>query len=267
MTKPVGVIAAKGELPVKIADALKGVGREVFIVAIAGVADADFSRFEHEVIEIGALAKIIACLKAKGCDEVVLGGKLVRPSIGSLSPDALAAKVIHKLLSVGDNEALEMISDILAQEGITVIDTSSILVGNKVEAGLISGTPPPPEIVESINQGKALLLAMRGFDIGQSVVLQGRRVLAIEAAENTDEMLRRMRNLIDTDLTPPVFVKMMKPDQSRHLDAPFVGAQTATLAGEAGIGVIALEAGAVLIADMQEMLAEARAHNITIIGI
>ena len=103
-------------------------------------------------------------------------------------------------------------------------------------------------------------------DVGQTVVVQGERVVAIEAAEGTDAMISRF-SLIDRDLGAAVMIKMLKTGQDRGLDPPVIGAATISGAVNAGIGVIAIEAGGVIIADRIETIRQADVAGLTIIGI
>lgn len=264
---PIGIIAAAGDLPRRVADALERAGRPVTVIVLKSVADADFSGFDHREIRLGALGEIIAVLKAKGCVEVALTGKLVRPTIAAALPDARASKVILKLLSAGDNAALEMIAEMFAEEGMTIIDAGSILDHQQAGEGRLAGPPADDASLESIAAGQAVLDAISIHDVGQSVLVQGRRVLAIEAAEGTDAMIARSAALIDPDLGPTVLIKMMKKDQHRHLDPPVIGSATIAQAAKAGISVVAVEAGGVILADPEATLARATADSISLIGI
>lgn len=264
---PIGIIAAAGEIPVKAATALQAEGRDVYIIALKGIADADFSSFQHQQIRIGAVSEILASLKAQGCRDVLLSGKLARPSMASIFPDAKASKILLSLLSSGDNSALEVIRDIFAEEGMQIGDTSALLAGQRAGEGILAAGTNVDGMGESIATGKAVLAAMAGLDVGQAVVIQGRRVIAIEAAEGTDAMLARSKALVDPDLMPAIMVKMMKPDQNPLLDPPVIGSATVVKAAEAGILCIAVEAGSVLIADPEETLAAAEHAGVMIIGV
>jgi len=105
-------------------------------------------------------------------------------------------------------------------------------------------------------------------DVGQSVIVQNGRVLAIEAAEGTSAMLVRSADLIDSDAGPAVFVKMQKSGQDHRLDTPFVGAETMRAAAAAGINILAIESGTVMLADDLQKLADiCTAHGMSFVGI
>ena len=266
-TAPVGIVAASGGLPLKLAAELQSRGRAVYIVSLDGMADADYSGHDHDSIRIGALSRIIDALKTRGCREIVLAGKFVRPRIATSFPDALASKIMVKLFTRGDNAALEMLADVLAGHGMTIIDKGEILGNHRAGEGVLAGAEPRDEAMVSINHARHVLETMSDFDIGQAVLVQGQRVIAIEAAEGTDMMLERCAGLIDPDLAPAVLVKMMKSAQSRHLDPPVIGCLTIEKAALAGVSVVAVETGGVLIADLDETLRMAEARGISLIGV
>lgn len=264
---PVGLVAASGEMPVRLAESLRSSGRSVYIVALKGIADANFGNFDHEAIRLGDLSRIFDALTSKGCEELVFAGKLSRPKLADLAPDKLASRVILKLLTKGDNAALEMLAEIAADRGMAMVDKSAILDRHQAEEGLLAGPEASAGAMTSIERGKAVLEATGSHDIGQAVLVQGERIIAIEAAEGTDAMLARSAGLVDPDLSPAVLVKMLKNEQNRHLDPPVIGAATLGYAEKAGVAVVAIEAGGVLIADPDATFREARRLGISVIGV
>ncbi|XDZ64733.1 LpxI family protein [Alphaproteobacteria bacterium LSUCC0684] len=262
-----GIIAAAGTLPKLVAEAALARGQEVFVIALRGVADADYSAFRHEEIRVGAFDTILKALKKEGCRQVIMTGKFVRPGLASVIPDLRSSRLVMKLLASGDNAALEMIRDEFAKEGMEVIDIKTILSDVMAGEGLIAGAEPDDAALNSIRTGQQVLAALGPFDVGQAVVVQGSRVLAIEAAEGTDAMLDRCAALVDPDLGPAVLVKMRKPDQDGRLDPPVIGATTLMRAADAGISIIAVERGGVLIAEEDEVRTIAAARGMTIAGI
>ena len=264
---PVGLVAAAGALPVRLAESLRSSGRPVFVVALDGIADGDFGGFEHEVIRLGALSRIFGALAGKGCRELVFAGKLQRPRMADLVPDKLAAGVVLKLLTRGDDAALGMLADIAGEHGMTMVDKGAILASHQAGKGLLAGPGLPDGAMDAVDRGMEVLAAIGPHDVGQAALVQGGRVLAVEAAEGTDAMLERSAALVDPDLPPAVLVKMMKSGQNRHLDPPVVGAGTLARAGRAGVSVVAVEAGRVLLADPEEACSEADRLGISLVGV
>ena len=160
-----------------------------------------------------------------------------------------------------------MISEFLAEAGIETLSPERFLPGAMMPAGIVTGSLAD-DLRRDIDGGKAVLDALGKHDVGQGAVLQDARVLAIEGAEGTDGMLRRVATLIDPAAPPAVFVKRRKSGQDTRLDIPVVGEETLRLAAESGVRVVALEAGGVMLAAEPETLWElASGLDITVIGI
>ena len=264
--RKIGLIAAAGHLPVIVTEQLLELNYDPVIVALDGIADADFP-IAVECIRVGALTKIIDCFKAKACHEILMTGRFVRPSLAAIRPDLAAASLAIKALMASDDNALRLIKDTFKRYELNIVDMKDVLGELYVESGTLIGGKPSAQDHKAINKGLAVLRLMGHSDIGQAVVVQGGRVLAIEAAEGTNAMISRAGALSDPSLSPPVLVKAAKAGQDRSLDPPVIGVDTVIHAAKAKIKVIALGAGEVLIADRQKILAAAKTHHVTILGV
>ena len=133
--------------------------------------------------------------------------------------------------------------------------------------GLKAGDLPSSMALAAISHGRAVLGALGDQDVGQSVVVQAGRVLAIEAAEGTDQMLERVKRLIKPDDGPTVFVKMRKLSQDFDLDRPVVGCATIEAAASSGIDLCAIEAGGVVLGDeLEQLVASCQRLGVGLIG-
>lgn len=264
---PMGIIAAAGELPVRLAERVMAAGQPVFVVALKNTATADFSALPHTYLRVGAFKKILDALKDAGCREVMLAGKFKRPNLSEAFPDALASRVAMKIMLAGDDAALKIIRDLLAEADLTMVDTTPYLGKTIASPGLIAGAAITDQDMLQVEKGCAVLKAIGEHDIGQAVVIQGLRVLAIEAAEGTDEMIYRCGDLIDKDLGAAVLVKMTKSGQDKALDPPVIGAETVKACGQVGITIIAIEAGGVIISDHEATLRAVKENTASLFGV
>ena len=261
------VIAGRGALPVTLADNARSLGEDVVILRIAGQADADFSTFEAFDVPLGAVGTARDIIREAGCDRVVMVGKINRPSLSQLKPDAAAVKLLARAVGRGDDALLRVISDFLAEAGIETVSPEHFLPGAMMPAGIVTGRLDDAAR-NDIDRGTAVLDALGPHDVGQGVLLQDGRVIAIEGAEGTDGMLRRIAPLIDPAAPPAIFVKRRKAGQDSRLDIPVVGEETLRLAAGSGVRVVALEAGGVMLAAAPEMLwGLASDLDLTVIGI
>ena len=264
---PMGICSGTAVSPSFSAEGVVATGQPVFIVALKDIATADFAGFPSTTLRVGGFKDILAAFQDAGCVEIMLAGKFARPKLSEIMPDSMASKVAFKLLTGGDNAALGMVREIVGKAGMTIIESDRFLGALKAEAGLIAGPDPDDDIMSRIDRGRQVLASLGSHDVGQTVVVQGERVIAIEAAEGTDAMISRSASLIDPDLGAAVMIKMLKSGQDRGLDPPVIGAETISAAITAGIAVIAIEAGGVIIADRIETIRQADAADLTIIGI
>ena len=262
----IGIVAAAGEMPIDVAQALIKQGKEVFIIALKGVATADFSPYKHHVYHIGKLGKIISTFKKEHCHQIILVGKMTRPPLSALKPDLRGVKVFAKVMSSNDDTALRIFQSEFAKDGITFLDIGKVMPELYAEKGLLCGQAPNEEVQSSINLGIDILRATGSFDLGQGCVVQSRRILALEGAEGTDGLLERVAALIDESGAETVFVKMLKASQDPALDPPGFGVETVHNAVAAGIKTIALQADAVVMINKEATLKEAKALGLSIVG-
>ena len=262
------IIAGQGNLPLQIARAADEQGYDVVIFPIKGQSDVMFDGFAIQPIRLGAIGQTRDFLIRNNCRRMVMVGKVVWPSLGALQPDAAGTKLLSKLVKRGDDSILREISQFFAEYGVKTLPINMFLEERAMPFGHVAGPPLENYGKSLIEIGVSILNRLGTCDVGQSIIVQNGRVLAIEAAEGTSDMLARSANLIDADAGPAVFVKMQKSDQDYRLDTPFVGVETMQAAATAGINILAIESGAVMLADDLEKLADICAkYRISFVGI
>ena len=259
----VGIIAGGGSLPLAVAEAAEESGYSPFIVGLRGNAAAGIERFPHVYAGIGQLGFVLRTLRREGCKRIVLVGSLRRPNLFRLKADAGFVRHLPQLLRLfkggGDDTVLRGVARFFEMQGFEVLAAHDIAPRLLAPAGVFSAAAPSGEAHEDIRLGFRVARALGAFDIGQAAVVARQYVLAVEAAEGTDAMLRRCRDLNGWGLKARkgVLVKAPKPGQDLRLDLPAIGPQTVELASEAGLAGIAVAAGAVLLAEQQELVEKA----------
>lgn len=236
------IIAGQGAHPLKLATAVAADGENPLVILLDGQADADFTAFETARYPIGKIGQMVQLLKEAECDRLVMAGKVTRPPLSQLKLDAVGMKLLSSLLFSGDNSILERLKRHLHDQGIQVEDADSYLPRHKLSEGYHFGADLTEAIRKDIAIGIKAMRQMDGLDIGQGLIVQSGRILAIEGAEGTDALLSRTADLIDHEASPAVFVKMSKYSQDKSQDAPSFGIQTIARMGEAGIRIGAFEA-------------------------
>jgi DUF1009 family protein len=267
---PVAIICGGGAFPAAVADAVTKRGREVYLFLLRGFADPALERYPHEWVKLGSLAKFVRVTKKRGGNELVIIGSVVRPRLSQVGFDwksALLLPRIAKMYLGGDDTLLSGIAKIFAQNGLTLRGPHEVAPEILMPAGLATNLEPDAQEREDIEVGGNLLRAIGAFDVGQAVVIAGRRVVAIEGAEGTAEMLARVAEMrrngrLRLREREGVLVKLPKPSQDRRVDLPAIGHETIMQAKGAGLAGIAVEAQGSLVLDPQQFIEEAEAAGL-----
>lgn len=244
--QPIGLIAGGGVMPLRVADAARRAGRPVFAVLVEGFADPrDFADWPHEVVRLGAIGRMLGLLRRHGARQLVLAGRVTRPSILSLRLDGegvrLAARAGRRALFGGDDALLTAVLSVLRDEGFEPLGAQQIFAELLIEAGCPTRAQPDAAALEDIRRGITVARQLGVADIGQGCVVQQGLVLTVEAIEGTDAMLARAGDL-RREGPGGVLVKLVKPAQSRLVDLPAIGPDTIRNAAAAGLRGIAVEA-------------------------
>lgn len=265
-----GLLAAGGPFPAKVAEAAVAAGHGLFVICLRDLCDDPALRaYPHLEERMGAGGAIIQRLKAEGVTHLVLCGRLRRPSLTSLWPDAWLARNIArvgKAVFGGDDAVLRATIGILTEEGFEIVAPQSLLGASSAQAGLLAGPAPDELAQQDIRRGVAVLRAMADVDVGQAVVVQQGLILGVEAIEGTDALLARAGEL-RREGPGGVLVKLAKPGQEMRVDAPVVGPVTVQMAQAAGLRGIAIEAERTILAERGAMLEAAQAAGIFLIAL
>ncbi|MBX2806008.1 MAG: UDP-2,3-diacylglucosamine diphosphatase LpxI [Hyphomicrobiales bacterium] len=267
-----GVVAAGGSIPVAVCDAAQRNGIEVHVAAIKGVADSDIERFPHSWVRLGELGGLLNVLKSAKCKDIVIVGAIKRPDLWSVGVDFGFIWHLPTILSLtrgGDDSLLKRVVKFFEGQGFRVRGAHEIAPELLAPSGPFGRISPAEEHDHDIRRGFALLDALSPFDVGQGAVLSRGHVLAVEAAEGPDEMLKRCEALQQWGgkKRSGVLIKAPKSDQELRVDMPVIGPRTVEFAANAGLAGIAVASRRVMIASQAEMIALADRHEIFIAGV
>jgi DUF1009 family protein len=275
--RPLGIIAGSGDYPPRLARLAAEAGREVFVAALDGVAEpsafADIGAVAS--YRLGQLGRLLEELRRREITDLVLIGGLPRPSFGALMPEASTLKYLPhfaRAFQGGDDHLLRGVVQFFETQGFTVLGPADIAPELTAPPGPCGRTRPSTQMRETIARGFALLEALSPFDIGQAAILADHRVIAVEAAEGTDAMIRRVADLIASGRLKlakgdGVMVKAPKRGQDLRVDMPAIGPETLRGLASAGLAGIAVKAGSVLVGDGAELGKLADRHGLFIEGV
>ena len=269
MAGRLGIVAGGGRLPRRLVESCRAAGREVFVLALEGAAEPEtVEGVPHAWCRIGAAATALSLLRENNVTDLVLAGGVQRPSLIALRPDWRAAKLFARVgyRVLGDDGLLTAVVDELEREGFRVLGVDQLLDAGLMSDGPLGAIRPDAQSLADIERGLVIARAIGTLDIGQAVVVQQGLVLGIEAIEGTDELLRRCAAL-RREGPGGVLVKVEKPGQERRTDQPTIGPRTVALAAEAGLQGIAVEAGATIVLDRDEVVRSADRMGLFVVGV
>ncbi len=270
-----GIICGGGAFPFVVADAAQKAGWSVVMFAIRGFAEPEVARFSYEWISIGAAGRLLARLRARNCRDLVFVGTMTRPRLRDFRLDWKTISLLPRLARAfrgGDNHLLSAMAGAFEQEGFRLLGAHEVAPEILAPAGALGACRPRSQDEADIALGFEVIRTLGPLDVGQAVVVAAGHVIALEAAEGTDLMLARCRELRENGriLLPPrtgVLVKATKRNQDRRIDLPSFGARTIGLAAAAGLAGIAVEAGGTIVPDLQAVIEAADAAGVFVVGV
>lgn len=260
----VGLIAGNGRFPLIFARTARAEGVEVVAVAHEGETVPELGGVVDAItwVKVGELERLIGAFQQAGITRAVMAGGIRKIELlEHFAPDARAVRFLAGLTSFGDDTLLRGIAAELEGEGIAIVASTLFLSSLMTPAGPLTSRVPDTAQWNDVHHGIAVAKAIGRWDIGQSVVVKSGMVLAVEAIEGTDLTIQRGGR------PGAVVVKVSKPQQDLRFDVPAVGPETVRVCVEAGIAVLALEAGKTLLLDKAELLERAEHDGLCIVGV
>ncbi len=267
----IGIIAGGGELPRNLIDACKKNNQDFHVIAFKGQTDKETTQGisdKCDWLRLGAIGKAIDILKNQNCKELVMGGTIRRPGIGSLLPDVRTAKFFLKTgaMALGDDGLLSAIVKTLEEDdGFRIIGVHNVLPELLAPMGVLGDVSPSDKNMDDISTAIHAALDLGRKDLGQGAVVSNGKIIALEEKDGTDAMLLRIEKMEIAD--GGVLVKVVKPGQERRVDLPTIGVDTVMAVASAKLSGIGIEAGGAIIVEREKVINAANDAGIFIIGI
>jgi DUF1009 family protein len=273
----IGLIAGNGKFPLLVLEAARAQGYEVVVAAIqeeaSPVIETKGAASVHW-LSLGELSKLIDTFKAEGITRAVMAGQVKHKQIfSSIRPDWRLAKLLLSLTTRNTDSLLGAVAKVLAEEGITLERSTSLLEPLLARPGVVTRRSPTDQERKNIAYGRAVARSLTQHDIGQTVVVAECACVAVEAMEGTDATIERagqiMRSLhgdastLNRGLT---VVKIAKPNQDMRFDVPVIGLKTIEVMRAAGATCLALDAGKCLLLDGEKIPEAADAAGIAVVA-
>lgn len=260
-----GLIAGGGALPEALAERCRRAGRPLFVLRLTGFAAPGLERFDGASCGIAEIGRAVKLLRAAGCEAVCFAGVVARPDFAALKPDLRGLALLPAAIAAarrGDDALLRVVLEAFEAEGFRVEGAHEVDAGLAVGPGALGVHAPGEEDGPDLRHALRIARTMGELDIGQGAVVCAGLVLAVEAQEGTDAMLRRCAELPvalrgRAGARRGVLAKAPKPIQERRVDLPTLGVATVEAASDAGLAGVVVEAGGALVVDRAETIAAA----------
>ena len=266
----IGLVAGNGRFPFLVLQGARALGHDVTVVAVKEEAFPDLERAAREAqadlhwVSLGHLGRCIKILKAAGVTQAVMAGQVKHVKIFSgIVPDLTLLSVLTRLKSRNTDALISAVADVLRDHGIELLDSTAFLSPLLARPGVLTKRSPGDEELADIAFGYTVADAIAALDIGQTIAVKHKAVVAVEAMEGTDETISRAAHLAGQGV---VVVKVAKPDQDMRFDVPVVGRATIETMRTAGATALSVDAERTLIMDIEQVLASANDAGIAIVG-
>ncbi len=262
-----GLIAGNGQLPVQLAKNAKENGFNIIAVSLSSDNRNELKKYCSKVYDLapGELIKIKKVLQDEEIKQLTFIGK-VSKSLVIKRPkfDSLAIEFLKRAQRLNDDAIMLFLIDELNKLGITVLDQTIFIKNLMAPRGVLGKIQPTKEQLSDVEYGYKIAKEMGDLDIGQSVVIKDRMIMAIEAIEGTDKCIKRGCKLGKKN---SIVVKVAKPKQDKRFDIPAFGLNTLKTMNRYKAKLIAVEADETIFVDYKKTIEFADKHNIVVMAI
>jgi DUF1009 family protein len=274
-TTPLGLVAGEGIFPVLIARGAHAAGRKVVAAAFGGFAWPEL-KTEVDVFKWVGFVRVgqwIRLLRSQGCEEAIIVGRVAKENLHRhpwhlmrYIPDLRTLGIWYRELRLDkrDQAVLGALDRELASAGIRLIDQTTYCSEHIATPGVMTRTPPTEKQWDDIRFGWNLCQTISRLDIGQSIAVLDKNILAVEAVEGTNAMIERAGKLCK--IGNWTLIKVSNVHQDMRLDVPTVGTTTIEKLHANRASVLVLEPGKTIMLEKPKVLELAERYRISIVG-
>ena len=263
-----GLIAGNGRFPFLVLDGARAQGVEMVIAAIKEETSPEIERQDatFEWVSVGQLGRLIRFFKREEVTHAIMAGQVKHHQIFRLNalPDLRMVRMLARLKAKNTDSLIGAVADELAREGITLLDSTTFLEPLLASEGVVTRREPSKEERADMEYGLGVAREIGRLDLGQTIAVKDRSVVAIEAMEGTDAVILRAGEV--TRGKGFVVVKVAKPDQDMRFDVPVIGMPTIENMIRAGATALHVTAGKTLLFDRDKLVKLADDNNIAVMG-
>jgi len=268
---PIGIFAGRGQLPkILIDDCLKKDRKFIVFLLKGEQYEIDYSQYNPIYVGYGEVEKFLDYFHRQNINHVVFIGAVNKPNFSSLKVDKKGAILLGKIIAnkiLGDDAVLRTVVKFFENEGLKILRIDELLDCIISSKSTITKILPTPQNLIDIEIGSKAIKHFSKFDVGQSIVVSQKQIIAVEALEGTDSMIKRCQTLNIDFVKNAILIKMKKQHQTLKADIPTIGLDTVKHCYEANFKGIAIEVNNTLILDKQAVIELADQLGLFIIAI
>ena len=267
----IGLIAGNGRFPLLALDAARNLGHDVTVIAIRDEADPAISQAVDDGlatdlhwVSLGQLGRCITLLKDAGISRALMAGQVKHTKLfAGVVPDLTLLSVLRRLKARTTDALISAVADVLGEHGIELVDSTSFLRPLLARSGTLTRRGPTAEERADLQFGYRMADAIAALDIGQTIVVKDRAVVAVEAMEGTDEVIDRAARLAGPSIC---VVKVAKPNQDMRFDVPVIGIRTIHALRAARAAALSIDADRALVLDGDAVFDGADEIGLAVVG-
>lgn len=259
--KSLAIFAGNGILPKILINECEKIGRKFFIFQLKGQKyDIDYSKYNPVVLAYGEIERFLGILRQNNVSDMVFIGSVIKPNFSNLKVDKKGTILLAKILAnkiLGDDAVLRTVLNFFKKEGFKIWAIDELIDCVFVKKEVLTIIKPNSDDIFDINLGRKAIGVFSKFDVGQSIIVAQKQIIAIEAVEGTDTMISRCKDLNIEYKDNAILVKTKKHNQTRNADLPTIGVKTIENCKEAGIKGIAIESKSTLVLEKELVVKKA----------
>jgi DUF1009 family protein len=263
-----GLIAGNGRFPFMVLQSAQQQNLEVVVAAIKEETSAEIEACGYPVhwLGVGELGKLIRLFRKTGVRKAIMAGQVKHVQIFSSSfPDLTMVRMLAGLKQKNTDAVIGGVARVLNEAGISLVDSSMLLEPHLVRQGTLTRRGLNAFEQLDVEYGRPIARSIASMDIGQTIVVRDRAVVAVEAMEGTDAVIRRAGELArKKSLT---VIKVSKPKQDMRFDIPVVGLVTLETMIEWGATALVMDAGRTLLFDRHKLVEAADSCGIAVVAL
>jgi DUF1009 family protein len=266
----IGIIAGNGRFPFLALQGARSLGHDVTVVAVKEEAFPELEQAARDAdasfhpVSLGHLGKCIKILKGDGVSQALMAGQVRHSKIFSgIVPDFTLLSVLTRLKARNTDALISAVADVMRDNGIELLDSTAFLGPLLAGEGPLTSRRPTDDEREDFEFAYRVADTIAGLDVGQTIVVKNKAVVAVEAMEGTDETVERAGRLAGAGVR---VVKVAKPKQDMRFDVPVVGVATIQVMRAAGATALSIDAGRTLMIDGDRIISAADEAGIAIVG-